>query len=46
MQWCNSSIIKNCAPCIKCITKTDRTAIHDAEDLDLLMPMYKLLEYS
>ena len=37
---------KNCAPFIKCITKIDRTTIDDAEDLDLVMPMYNLLEYS
>ena len=37
---------KNCAPFIKCITKIDGTMIDDAEDLDLIMPMYNLLEYS
>ena len=37
---------KNCAPFIKCITKIDGTAIDNAEDLDLVMPMYNLLEYS
>ena len=36
---------KNCAPFIKFITKIDAT-IDDAEDLDLVMPMYNLLEYS
>ena len=36
---------KNCAPFIKCITKIDGTTISDAEDLDLVMPMYNLLEY-
>ena len=34
----------NCAPFIKCITKIDETTINDAEDLDLVMPMYNLLE--
>ena len=34
---------KNCAPFIKCIIKIDGTTI---EDLDLVMPMYNLLEYS
>ena len=29
-----------------CITKTDETTIDDAEDLDLVMPMYNLIEYS
>ena len=37
---------KNCAPFTKCITKVDRTAIYDAEDLDVVMPMYNLIEYS
>ena len=37
---------KNCAPFTKCITKVDETTIDDAEDLDLVMPMYKLTEYS
>ena len=36
---------KNCAPFTKCITKIDET-IDDAEDLDLVMPMYNLIEYS
>ena len=36
---------KNCAPFTKCITKIDETKIDDAEDLDLVMPMYRLLEY-
>ena len=31
---------------IKCITKIDGTTIDDAEDLDLAMPMYNLIEYS
>ena len=30
----------NCAPFTKCITKIDETTIDDAEDLDLVMPMY------
>ena len=31
---------KNCWPFIMCITKGDGTTIDDAEDLDLVMPMY------
>ena len=30
----------------KCITKIDGTTIDDAENLDLVMPMYNLLKYS
>ena len=37
---------KNCATFIKCITKIDGTTIDDAEDLNLVMPMCNLLEYS
>ena len=36
---------KNCAPFTKCIT-LDGTTIGDAEYLDLLMPMYSLIEYN
>ena len=36
---------KNRAPFTKCITKIDGTTIDDAEDLDLVMPMYNLIEY-
>ena len=36
---------KNCATFTKRITKTDGTAIDDANDLDLIMPMYNLIEY-
>ena len=39
-------VFKNCAPFTKCIIKIDGTTIHDAEDLDLVMPMYNLIEYS
>ena len=37
---------KNCAPFTKCITKIDETTIYDAENLDLVMPMYNLIKYS
>ena len=37
---------KNCATFTKYITKIDETLIDDAEDLDLVMPMYNLIEYS
>ena len=37
---------KNYAPFTKCITKIDETTIDDAENLDLVMPMYNLVEYS
>ena len=38
-------VFKNCAPFTKCITKIDETTIDDGEKLDLVMPMYNLIEY-
>ena len=37
---------KNIAPFINCISKINGTKIGNAEDLDVVMPMYNLLEYS
>ena len=37
---------EDCAPFIKCITNNDKTIIDDAEDLDLVIPMYNLIEYN
>ena len=37
---------KNNTPFINCISKTNGIKIHNAEDLDVLKPMYNLLEYS
>ena len=37
---------KNCLSFTKCITKIDETTKDDAEDLDLVAPIYNLLEYS
>ena len=37
---------KNYASFIKFITKIDEITIDDAEDLDLVMPMYNSIEYS
>ena len=39
-------ILKNNAPFISCITKINNELIEDAEDLDVVMPIYNLLEYS
>ena len=39
-------LFKNCAPFTKCITKIDETTIDDAENLDLVINMYNLTEYS
>ena len=37
---------KNNAPFRSCIAKINNTFIDNAEDLDVVMPMYNLLEYS
>ena len=39
-------IFKNNAPFVSCITRINGELIEDADDLDVVMPMYKLLEYS
>ena len=38
--------LKNNAPFFSCISKINNTLIDNAEDLDIIMPMYNLLEYS
>ena len=39
-------MFKICALFIKFLTKIDGTTIDDTEDLDLVMSMYNLIEYS
>ena len=39
-------ILKNNAPFISCITRINGKLTEDADDLDIVMPMYNLLEYS
>ena len=39
-------LLKNNAPFISCISKSNDELIENAEDLDVVMPMYNLLEYS
>ena len=39
-------ILRNKAPFISCITKINNEFIEDADNLDIVMPMYNLLEYS
>ena len=39
-------IFKNCIPFTECITEISNTKIDDAQDIDIVMPMYNLLEYS
>ena len=37
---------KNNAPFISCISKINNTLIDNAEDVDIVIPMYDLIEYS
>ena len=39
-------IFKNCAPFTKCISRINNTDIYNAQDTDIVMPMYNLIEYS
>ena len=39
-------VFKNNAPFINCVSKIKGVKIDNAEDLDVVMPMYHLLEYS
>ena len=41
-----ATVFKNNAPFINCISKINGVKIDNAEDLDVVMPMYNLLEYS
>ena len=39
-------IFRNCAPFNNCISETNNTQIDNAKDIDIVMPMYNLIEYS
>ena len=39
-------ILKNNAPFVSCITRINGEFIEDADDLDIVMPIYNLLKYS
>ena len=41
-----SLILKNNPPFVSCITRVNNELIEDADYLDIVMPMYNLLEYS
>ena len=45
--FCEKKLVfKNNLPFISCISKINGVKIDNAEDLDVVMPMYNLLEYS
>ena len=39
-------IFKNCAPFTKCIRKINSTETNNAQDINIVMPMYNLIQYS
>ena len=39
-------IFKNCDPCTKCISRISNTDIDISHDIDIVMPMYNLIENS
>ena len=41
-----STIFKSCAPFTKCISRINNTEIDNAKDIDIVIPMYNLIEYS
>ena len=39
-------IFKNCDPFTNCISEINNTDLDNAKDIDIVMPMYNLIEYS
>ena len=39
-------MFKNCALITDCISETNNTQVDNAKNIDAVMPMYKLIEYS
>ena len=39
-------VFKNCAPFTNCISEINNTQVDTAKDIDIVMPMYNLIEYS
>ena len=39
-------IFKNCAPFTNCISEINNTQVDNAKDIDIVMPMYNLIECS
>ena len=37
---------KNCAPFANCISEINNTQVDNAKDIDIVIPMYNLIEYS
>ena len=39
-------LFKNCAPFINCISEINNTQVGNAKNIDIVMPMHNLIEYS
>ena len=39
-------VFKNCAPFTNCMSEINNTQTDNAKDIDVVMPMYNLIEYS
>ena len=39
-------MFKNCALFANCVSEINNTQVDDAQDIDIVMPMYNLIEYS
>ena len=39
-------IFKNCAPFTNCISETNNTQVRNVKNIDIVMPMYNLIEYT
>ena len=39
-------VFNNCVPFINCISEINNTQVDNAKDIDIVMPMYNLIEYS
>ena len=39
-------VFKNCAPFTNCISDINNAQIDNAKDIDVVMPMYNLIEYT
>ena len=39
-------ILKNCAPFTNCVSETNYTQVDNAKDIDIVMAVYNLIEYS
>ena len=39
-------ILKNCASCTNWISEINNTQIDNAKDINIVMPMYNVIEYS